>query len=141
VDTLNIRTADLEIFSDCSKAELRQIESMTTLVHVPKGRVLIEEGAPAREFFIIGSGEARITRKSSEGIQTVAEVGRGEIVGEMALLTGMPRTATVTALTDVGILVGSPGEFRSIMWTSPTVAQRVYETYLARAADNVPAAA
>ncbi len=58
-----IRLADLELFADCSKAELRQIESLTTHLHLEQDRVLMREGSPAKEFIIIGSGSARISRR------------------------------------------------------------------------------
>jgi hypothetical protein len=57
-----IRLSDLELFADCTKAELRQIESLTTYLQVEQDRVLIREGSPAKEFIIIGSGRARISR-------------------------------------------------------------------------------
>src|SRR6202453_4405736 len=75
--------AELDLFADCTKAELRQIRSLTTYLRIPKGRVLIREGSRAQEFLIITSGTARVTRETGDGSTTVAEVGCGEILGEM----------------------------------------------------------
>ena len=63
----------------------------------------------------------------------MADVGSGEFLGEMALLNGSRRTATATATTDLGVLVSSASEFRSILRLAPSVADKVVHTSLARA--------
>jgi CRP-like cAMP-binding protein len=135
------RLAEFELFADCTKAQLRKIDSLTTLVSVPKGRVLMKQGTPAREFLIIVSGAARITRESYDGVHTLAELGRGDMVGEMGLLTGTPRTATVTATSDLEVLACSPAEFQSILQIAPSVAHKVHRTSVVRAEENELAAA
>jgi len=125
--------ADLELFADCTKAELRKIRSLTTYLQVPKDQVLMREGTLAHEFIIIDSGTARVSRSTGEGVAKVADVGSGEFLGEMALLNGSRRTATATATTDLGVLVSSASEFRSILRLAPSVADKVVHTSLARA--------
>jgi CRP-like cAMP-binding protein len=129
-----IDIADLELFADCTKSELRKIRALTTYVRVPQDRVLMREGTRAHEFIIINSGTAVISRQTDEGVATVAEVGSGEFLGEMALLTGTLRNATATAATDLGVLVSTANEFRSIMRIAPTVADKVFQTSMERAA-------
>jgi CRP-like cAMP-binding protein len=124
--------ADLDLFADCTKAELRKIRSLTTYLQVPKDQVLMREGTMAHEFIIIDSGTARVSRSTGEGAAKVADVGSGEFLGEMALLNGSRRTATATATTDLGVLVSSASEFRSILRLAPSVADKVVHTSLAR---------
>jgi protein lysine acetyltransferase len=126
--------ADLELFADCTKAELKQIRSLTTYLQIPKDRVLMREGSPAHEFIIIDSGKARVSRVTDEGVAEVAEVGSGSFLGEMALLNGSRRTATATAETDLGVLVSSASEFRSILRLAPSVADKIVQTSNDRAA-------
>jgi CRP-like cAMP-binding protein len=126
--------ADLELFAGCTKAELRKIRALTTYVQVPRDQVLMREGSPAHEFIIIDSGTARVSRVTEDGVAKVADVGSGEFLGEMALLTGTPRTATATATTDLGVLVSSVSEFRSILRIAPSVADKVFQTSMERAA-------
>jgi CRP-like cAMP-binding protein len=128
-----IDIADLELFAGCTKAELRKIRSLTTYLQVPKDQVLMREGTLAHEFIIIDSGTARVSRSTGEGVAKVADVGSGEFLGEMALLNGSRRTATATATTDLGVLVSSASEFRSILRLAPSVADKVVHTSLARA--------
>jgi CRP-like cAMP-binding protein len=119
--------ADLELFAGCTKAELRKIRSLTTYVQVPRDQILMREGSAAHEFIIIDSGTARVSRSTEDGVATVAEVGSGEFLGEMALLSGTPRSATATATTDLGVLVSSASEFRSILRIAPSVADKVFQ--------------
>jgi CRP-like cAMP-binding protein len=129
-----VRIADLELFADCSKAELRQISSLTTYLQLQKDQVLMREGTRANEFVIIGSGTAQVSRQTSKGVVSVAEVGSGDFLGEMGLLAGTSRTATVTATTDLTVLVSSASEFRSILRIAPSVANKVVHTSNVRAA-------
>jgi CRP-like cAMP-binding protein len=125
---------ELELFAGCTKAELRKIRALTTYVQVPRDQVLMREGSQAHEFIIIDSGTARVSRETEDGVTKVADVGSGEFLGEMALLTGTPRTATATATTDLGVLVSSASEFRSILRIAPSVADKVFQTSMERAA-------
>jgi len=124
---------DLDLFADCTRSELRQINGLTTLIHLPKDRVLMREGESPREFIIIGSGNAQVTRETDQGTAVVSTVGDGEILGEMALLMGIPRTATATAQTDLTVFVSSVSEFRTILRIAPSVARKVHQTLQSRA--------
>jgi CRP-like cAMP-binding protein len=132
--TQAVDIAELELFADCTKAELKQIRSLTTYLRVAKDQVLMREGSPAHEFIIIDSGTARVSRVTDEGVAEVAEVGSGEFLGEMALLNGSRRTATATAETDLGVLVSSASEFRSILRLAPSVADKIVQTSIDRTA-------
>jgi trk system potassium uptake protein TrkA len=123
---------ELELFSDCTKSELRLIRSLTTFLELPKGQVLMRQGDAGREFIIVGSGIVHISRETEDGTARVADVGSGDFLGEIALLSGVPRTATATAATDVSVLVSSIGEFRSILHAVPSVEEKVRRASVAR---------
>jgi CRP-like cAMP-binding protein len=130
---------ELELFADCTKAELRKIRSLTTYLQVRKDQVLMQEGNPANEFIIIDSGTAEVSRATDDGIAKVAEVGSGDFLGEMALLNGSPRSATAKAATDLGVLVSSASEFRSILDLAPSVADKIRRASVDRSAEPVAA--
>jgi CRP-like cAMP-binding protein len=82
---------------------------------------------------IISEGQATV----SQGDRSVATLGRGDLVGEMALLDHQVpgrRNATVTVNTDAVVYAGSRAEFRQILASAPSVARKVRETVAARSA-------
>jgi CRP-like cAMP-binding protein len=95
--------------------------------------VLVSEGELGNEFMIIADGDAVV---SQDG-RVIATIGRGDLVGEMALLGERGRgrrNATVMAVTDTVIYVGSPSEFRRIIEVAPSVAEKVRRTAESRMA-------
>jgi len=102
--------AQTALFAGCTRRELRAVASCCTAVHVPAGRVLTRQGEPGYECFVVVAGQAVVERNG--GI--VAHVAEGSILGEIALLRGTTRTATVTALTDMQLLVFSRSELQAV---------------------------
>lgn len=122
---------DLPLFSGASRSELAVIGQQLTKLNLPAGRVLVQEGAIGAEFMVIVDGEAVVSQAGRE----IATLGRGDLVGEMALLDAPGRgrrNATVTARSDLVVYVGSSGEFRRILDVAPSVAAKVRQTVTAR---------
>ena len=140
VSTNALRIDDLDLFADCTRAQLQQIGSLTTYLRIPAGHVLIREGDVAKEFIVILRGSAEVTRRTPGGTVHVADVTTGDLVGEMALLTGSRRTATVTATSDLEVLVSSVGEFRSLLELAPSVGHKVRRASASRASGPAIAA-
>jgi CRP-like cAMP-binding protein len=115
---------ELDLFSEVSRTELAVISRQLTKLKVKAGRVLVREGGIGNEFMIVVSGMAEVT----QGGRSIATIGRGDLVGEMALLQPVGsgrRNATVTAVTDAEIYAGSAAEFRRILDAAPSVATKV----------------
>ncbi len=121
-----IRQAPL--FEHCSKKELQQIASIADELDLPAGRVLIAEGERGREFFVLVAGEVEVRRKGRK----LATLGPGSFVGEIALLSHVPRTATVTSLTPVDILVITDRAFLALVEKQPGIAVKVARTLAER---------
>lgn len=111
----------LELFSGCNRNELSRIDSLMTSVTMDRGTVLVEEGKAGLEFFVIVKGRATASR---QGLW-LAEFGPGSFFGELALLDRGTRTATVTADTDISLLVFSRPEFWSLQRSVPSVVDRM----------------
>ena len=107
--------------------ELLDLAPLVDDVSFEAGRRFIREGAPAGEAFLIVEGRAEVAIRG----QRVAEVGPGELVGEMALLDHNPRSGTVTALTPMRVLVMNPASFASIL-RQPAIGWRVAADLAAR---------
>ena len=117
---------ELDLFSEASRSELAVIARQLTRLKVKAGRVLVREGGIGNEFMIMVDGMAEVT----QGGRSIATLGRGDLVGEMALeppYGSGRRNATVTAVTDAEIYAGSPAEFRRILEAAPSVAKKVHE--------------
>jgi CRP-like cAMP-binding protein len=96
------RLQEVGLFKSCNDRELEAISRLVDEATVPAGRVLIDEGsADCREAFIVLDGTVGV---SVRGVQ-VAVVGPGGITGEMGVIDHERRSASVTALTDVRLLV------------------------------------
>lgn len=111
----------IDVFSECSNKELKSISKLMTQVRVKEGRVLTKEGEPGREFMVIEEGSATVRR----GGKVLATLGPGDFFGEMAVIAGVPRTATITADTDMVLEALNRREFSSLLDQSPGIAKKV----------------
>jgi CRP/FNR family transcriptional regulator, cyclic AMP receptor protein len=109
------------LFSACTKDELRKIMSASTEMKFSAGTVLANEGAVGHEFMVIAEGNARV----DIGGKTIAQLGAGDFFGEISLLDGGPRTATVTAETDLVADVIGQREFAALIETAPHLARKL----------------
>ena len=113
--------ADIELFSELSKKELKRVASFMTPITVKAGRDLTVQGRPGREFMIIVEGEATARRDG----RVIARFGPGDFFGELAVIAGVPRTATVTADTDMVIEALNRREFSSLLDESSKLARKI----------------
>ena len=113
--------AQVPLFADCTKKQLQQVAAASVELSIDAGKVLAREGEPGHECFVIIEGTASVTRKG----ETLATLGANDVVGELAPLTGGPRTATVTADTALQLLVISQQEFAGLLDEVPGLAVRV----------------
>jgi CRP/FNR family cyclic AMP-dependent transcriptional regulator len=112
----------VSLFSACSTRELSRIASLADEIDVPKGRVLTREGQPGSEFFVVVDGRARATIRDRTRI---APLGPGSSFGEMSLLDQGVRSATVTAETDMQLLVLDSRSFSALIRDVPSVARKI----------------
>jgi len=116
--------ARVPLFRDLSKQHLRQVRSLATRVDVQPGRVLTREGGTGHEFIVVLEGEVEIRR----GDKVIATRGAGDYVGEIALIEGRPRTATVVATSPAVLDVIGQREFAELLVEEPEIADRIRAT-------------
>lgn len=109
------------LFATCSKAELRELAKHADEIDLRAGTVLTREGQSGREFFVIVEG----TAKTTKGAKKLSELGPGDWLGEISLLTNVPRTATVTATSPIRVLVLTSRAFKGVVESMPSVAIKV----------------
>jgi CRP/FNR family transcriptional regulator, cyclic AMP receptor protein len=106
VDLLHL----VDQFGNCTKEQLSEVARLAECVQVGEGEVLTREGRIGREFFLILSGSAGVTQRG----RRVNTLGPGDFFGELAAMNPGPRNATVTALSDLDVLIIGPREFQSM---------------------------
>jgi CRP/FNR family cyclic AMP-dependent transcriptional regulator len=103
------------------RRERRTLARVTEIVDVPAGRRLLRQGGPADEFFVIQRGRADVIRDG----EPVARLGPGDFFGELAILRGGTRTASVVATTRMRIRVVPRRQFAGLLRMLPTLARVV----------------
>jgi CRP/FNR family cyclic AMP-dependent transcriptional regulator len=115
------RLKRIPLFADLSRRDLDRLARRTDEVDVRAGRDLIDQGAFPHEFMVIESGTAEVLVDG----ERVAALGEGDFFGEMALLVEQRRTATVTATSDLRVIVMHERDFRAMEDEMPEVATRI----------------
>jgi CRP-like cAMP-binding protein len=122
------------LFAKLDKKGLQDVAHIADEIDLPAGKEMATEGDRGREFFVLLKGEAEVT-KGGRQINTMQE---GDFFGEIALVTKMPRTATVTAKTDVDVLVITERAFDELLKKSPEIGRSVAEALAERVAPELP---
>ena len=120
------------LFAGCSKKELGEISTLADELSLPAGTKLIEEGRQGHEFFLLVDGEVDVRMKGRK----VKSLANGALFGEMALVSSLPRNATITALSPVRVLVVHEQAFRRLLRDSPGIQLKVLQTLADRAVEN-----
>ena len=125
---------NLPLFELCSKRDLRRIAALAAERSLAEGTELMREGEPGNEFFVVVDGEVDVRRRG----RRVARLGGGSFVGEIALLSRSPRTATVVAATPLRVLVITGKDFVRLLDAMPELWLKVARTLADRVdADEV----
>lgn len=105
------------LFSRCTKKQIAALAAQAVELALPADRELTREGARGREFMLIVRGEAKVVKNG----RTIRKLGAGDFVGEIALLSGSPRTATVTTTEPTVVLVLTDRAFATVTREMPAV--------------------
>lgn len=116
-----IDLGEIWLFKGCSKAERKAIERAVVEKDVTAGTLIIDEGTVGQACYVIAEGKAAVLRRGRK----IAEIEAGQMVGEIALLDRLPRTASVKALTDMRLLELHQKEFDAILKESPSTTRKL----------------
>ncbi len=120
------------LFAGCTKTELRRLAGIADELNLREGTVLTREGRTAHEFFVLVEGTVRVSKDG----RTLADLSGGDWLGEIALLTKSPRTATATATSPVRTLVIVDRAFQRVMKEMPSIAIKVLTCVATRLAHD-----
>ncbi len=126
--------AKVDLFANVAPRRLKLLALASSRMTFEPGQDLCVEGEEGNEAFILVSGEADVKIKTPTGVATVARLARNDIVGEMAILRDMPRTATVTAASNVSTLRIGKQDFLNLLKEFPEVTVEVMRSLADRLA-------
>ena len=113
--------AQVPLFSGLSRRHLKQIAEHADEIGFRQGEAIVEEDQPGTSFYVLLEGEVKVVR----GRRTIAHMGPGEFFGEISLLDGGPRTATVIAETPVTAVRVFKRSFDKVVTQEPGVASQI----------------
>jgi putative ABC transport system ATP-binding protein len=118
----------VDAFQELTPIELTNVAEKTKKRRFVAGDVIIREGDPGDEFFLISDGNVDVVRQDHE----VATLGQGDFFGEAALISGEPRNATVVARSDLEAYVLGKTDFRAAIEASASFRDQLYRVYFLR---------
>src|SRR5215813_91680 len=114
---------NVKLFAELSPESLAKLGSCLKVVDFPPSEVIVREGAPGVSMYLIKSGLVEVRKKDPvTGIDfLVAQLSQGAAVGEMSLLTGKPRSATVTTVQATTVFTLTRADFRNLLTQHPEI--------------------
>jgi CRP-like cAMP-binding protein len=126
--------ASVPLFAGLSRRHLRQLAKLSEEARFPAGRVVAQFGSRATAFYVIVAGTAKVSIGYST--RAFARLGPGDFFGELALLDGGPRSASVTAETSLDTIRIARPEFRKMLKREPEIAIKLLEELSRRLRDS-----
>jgi putative ABC transport system ATP-binding protein len=118
----------VDVFKALTPAQLTGVAEKMTKRHYAGGETVIREGEQGEEFFMISEGAVDVIRAEHE----VARLGRGDFFGEVALISGEPRNATIVANGELDTFVLGKADFQAAIAASPSFRDQLYRVYFMR---------
>lgn len=115
--------ARVPLFAGCAPEDVRDIARITRLLRFEDGAVIVAQGEEGQGFYLVMAGEASVRQGGVE----INRMAVGDFFGEIALLEGTPRTASVVAVGDVVCLGILRADFRPLLVRQPRIALRIIE--------------
>ena len=116
---------DAPMFGDLDPAELAQIASILQVQRLGAGEVVFREGDPGDAWYVVFDGDVEVLKSGSDGDRAIALLGRRACFGEMAILDGSPRSASVRAVGDLTVLRFPRREFNGLLSSGTLAAYKL----------------
>ena len=138
VSELAALLSETDLFAGQDAAVLQEFAGKAERVYVAPGEYLMREGETGDRFYVLVSGRLRVQVKQADGTDAnVGEVGRNEVVGEMALIADEPRSATVIAIRDSELLMFTREDFENLVANHPMAILKIARRIVARLKQSI----
>jgi rhodanese-related sulfurtransferase len=122
LDDAKSRLSETAVFRDMPREMVEEISKVVEIRVLPPRTMIFEKGDPGDSFWVIQSGKVRVFRSDNEGVEiSLSKLGPGQSFGEMALLTGEARSASVETIEETRALVLTKDQFDQVLKTHPDV--------------------
>ena len=128
-DPVRLRALDQPIFAGLPVPRLESAARALVAVPVAAGEVVIAEGAAADRFYVVDSGTFRVSQARDGEQVTLRDLGPNDVFGEIGLLRGVPRTATVTATSNGLLYALDAAPFSALVGSGPGLSTRLLDLY------------
>jgi CRP-like cAMP-binding protein len=118
------RLEAVPLLEECTRRQLKAVARITDVIEVPAGTALARQGQPGNEFYLIVDGSAKVEVSSRKR----SRLAPGAYFGEMSLLDGGERSATVVAETPMRLLVIKRRDFSTLLREAPELTQNILAT-------------
>jgi CRP-like cAMP-binding protein len=132
IDDAAERLAHVSLFEGFTPSELSQVGALVEEVTAEAGAVLMEQGKPGQECYVVVEGEAAFEIAGERR----GTIGPGEPIGEMALIDNLPRSGTVRAVTDMKLLALDTKQFRTLLDEMPKANRAIMSALTERIRQN-----
>ncbi|HZD81092.1 MAG TPA: cyclic nucleotide-binding domain-containing protein [Actinomycetota bacterium] len=124
--------ADVPLFSGLSRPQLERVADLAQEVGYGAGRMIVRAGTPGAAFYVIVSGRAKVVKGKIASARGEAELGPGDFFGELALLDGGPRSASVVAAAPLSTVRIERAPFRRMLREDPDIGLKLLEAMAVR---------
>jgi len=124
-ESINALLPKLEVFNFLEEQDYKIIEKYMFAHDYEEGSFVFKEGAHGGYMFFIAKGEVEVIKQFDNKKHTIAKLGEGRSVGEMSLIDGSPRSATVRATTELKLIVLKREDFKKLNEEDPVIANKV----------------
>lgn len=125
------------LFRSLDAASRHELVERGVVMVFPAGRVVLAEGEASTEFYLVDRGVVEVTTRAPNGSSVpLTTLQRGAFFGEVAMITNMPRTATVTALTDVSVVRFDKADIERVLDRTPLARRLLQAMIEGRARDT-----
>jgi CRP-like cAMP-binding protein len=128
VDTKLEMLKNVPLFASMRRKDLAAVERLADEIEIPAGKTLMRQGEMGHEMYVIASGSVSVVRNG----ENIINLGPGEVVGEMALLSRGPRRATVTTTEPTTAFVIGQREFHTLVADSAELRQCLFDNLATR---------
>ena len=120
--------SEIPLFDTLNYEEIQEIEKRLILKDLDKGALIYKQGTAGRSVCFVVEGELSVIKRADDGDVTIATVGKGDSVGEIALIDGLKRSADVLAVTEASVLILKQDDFDNLVEEQPAIGVKVLKS-------------